>query len=67
MDQVVRCCILHASSVAKTFLTSDLAVVEKKTEPIQLPRLLPTPNMMMPKMTMPHSGSIFFNFLLMVL
>ncbi|KAJ3707511.1 hypothetical protein LUZ61_011216 [Rhynchospora tenuis] len=55
--KVVRCCILHASSVAKTFLTSDLAVVEKKTEPIQLPRLLPTPNMMMPKMMMPpHSG-----------
>ncbi|KAJ4811074.1 chaperonin 60 beta [Rhynchospora pubera] len=56
--KVVRCCILHASSVAKTFLISDLAVVEKKTEPIQLPRLLPTPNMMMPKMMMPPRSGL---------
>jgi chaperonin GroEL len=28
--QVVRCCLEHAASVAKTFLTSDVVVVEIK-------------------------------------
>ncbi|KAJ3677515.1 hypothetical protein LUZ60_003239 [Juncus effusus] len=42
--KVVRCCIIHASAVAKTFLTSDVVVVEEKTEPVRLPRLpIPTP------------------------
>ncbi|XP_078162635.1 chaperonin 60 subunit beta 4, chloroplastic-like isoform X2 [Carex rostrata] len=54
--KVVRCCILHASAVAKTFLTSDLAVVEKKTEPVQLPRFLAKPKTMMPKMMIPPTG-----------
>lgn len=32
---MVRCCLEHASSVAKTFLTSDAVVVEiKEPEPI---------------------------------
>lgn len=31
--QVVRCCLEHASSVAKTFLTSDVVVVDIK-EPV---------------------------------
>ncbi|MBD4017440.1 hypothetical protein GUI04_00075, partial [Xanthomonas citri pv. citri] len=32
--KVVRCCLEHASSVAKTFLTSDAVVVEiKEAEP----------------------------------
>ena len=32
--QVVRCCLEHAASVAKTFLTSDVVVVEiKEPEP----------------------------------
>ena len=34
MLQVVRCCLEHAASVAKTFLTSDVVVVEiKEPEP----------------------------------
>lgn len=34
MIQVVRCCLEHASSVAKTFLMSDCVVVEiKEPEP----------------------------------
>lgn len=28
--QVVRCCIEHAASVAKTFLTSDVVVTDIK-------------------------------------
>lgn len=33
--QVVRCCLEHASSVAKTFLMSDCVVVEiKEPEPV---------------------------------
>jgi len=32
--QVVRCCLEHAASVAKTFLTSDVVVVDiKELEP----------------------------------
>jgi chaperonin GroEL len=35
--QVVRCCLEHAASVAKTFLTSDVVVVEiKEAEPAPL-------------------------------
>jgi chaperonin GroEL len=30
--KVVRCCLEHASSVAKTFLTSDVVVVDIKEE-----------------------------------
>lgn len=33
--QVVRCCLEHAASVAKTFLMSDCVVVEiKEPEPV---------------------------------
>ncbi|RRT74242.1 hypothetical protein B296_00013949 [Ensete ventricosum] len=33
--QVVRCCLEHAASVAKTFLTSDVVVVDiKEPEPV---------------------------------
>lgn len=33
-SKVVRCCLEHAGSVAKTFLTSDVVVVEiKEPEP----------------------------------
>jgi chaperonin GroEL len=31
---VVRCCLEHASSVAKTFLTSDVVVVDIKEEEV---------------------------------
>lgn len=35
MIQVVRCCLEHAASVAKTFLMSDCVVVEiKEPEPV---------------------------------
>lgn len=30
MKQVVRCCLEHAASVAKTFITSDAVVVDIK-------------------------------------
>lgn len=34
-NQVVRCCLEHAASVARTFLTSDAVVVDiKEPEPI---------------------------------
>ena len=39
MDQVVRCCLENAASVAKTFLTSDAVVVEIKEPPSLLRRL----------------------------
>jgi len=32
--QVVRCCLEHAASVAKIFLTSDVVVTEIKEEQI---------------------------------
>ena len=41
--QVVRCCLEHASSVAKTFLMSDCVVVEIK-EPEQVPAGNPMDN-----------------------
>lgn len=35
LEQVVRCCLEHAASVAKTFLTSDAVVVDiKESEPM---------------------------------
>jgi chaperonin GroEL len=38
--QVVRCCLEHAASVAKTFITSDAVVVDIK-EPEQAPAANP--------------------------
>nr|ABR17625.1 unknown [Picea sitchensis]ACN41210.1 unknown [Picea sitchensis] len=36
--KVVRCCLEHAASVAKTFLTSDVVVVDiKEPEPATSP------------------------------
>jgi len=36
--KVVRCCLEHAASVAKTFLTSDVVVVDiKEPEPVASP------------------------------
>lgn len=45
MVQVVRCCLEHAASVAKTFLTSDAVVVDiKESKPIpSMPRSMPNP------------------------
>lgn len=42
-NQVVRCCLEHAASVAKTFLTSDVVVVEIK-EPEPVPATNPMDN-----------------------
>ncbi|XP_022945344.1 chaperonin 60 subunit beta 4, chloroplastic-like [Cucurbita moschata] len=41
-SKVVRCCLEHAASVAKTFLTSDAVVVDIK-EPESFPRRTPLP------------------------
>lgn len=43
LNQVVRCCLEHASSVAKTFLMSDCVVVEIK-EPEAVPAGNPMDN-----------------------
>ncbi|XP_022968509.1 chaperonin 60 subunit beta 4, chloroplastic-like [Cucurbita maxima] len=42
-SKVVRCCLEHAASVAKTFLTSDAVVVDMK-EPEPFPRRTTLPN-----------------------
>nr|AKH05145.1 chaperonin-60 beta4 [Pelargonium tetragonum] len=49
--KVIRCCLEHAASVAKTFLTSDVVVVEiKEPEPskavrrLRRPRPMPSPH-----------------------
>lgn len=52
MEQVVRCCIENAASVAKTFLTSDAVVVDMKgSEPPR--RRMPMPNPMQTQTPMP--------------
>ncbi|EYU28916.1 hypothetical protein ABFS82_12G085200 [Erythranthe guttata] len=48
--KVVRCCLEHAASVAKTFLTADAVVVEIK-EPVKA-----RPNLMGERKPMPTSG-----------
>ncbi|XP_024018262.1 chaperonin 60 subunit beta 4, chloroplastic [Morus notabilis] len=55
-SKVVRCCLEHAASVAKTFLTSDAVVVEIKEPPSILRRLrtpMQMPMPMPPQMPMP--------------
>lgn len=50
--QVVRCCIEHSASVAKSFLTSNAVVIERKElQPITLPprKAMATPNLAIPK------------------
>lgn len=42
-NQVVRCCLEHATSVARTFLTSDVVVVDIK-EPESVPAGNPMDN-----------------------
>ncbi|KAF5940171.1 hypothetical protein HYC85_021338 [Camellia sinensis] len=42
-SKVVRCCLEHAASVARTFLTSDLVVVNiKEPKPVQMRKPMPT-------------------------
>ncbi|WVY94529.1 hypothetical protein V8G54_033617 [Vigna mungo] len=50
--KVVRCCIEHSASVAKSFLTSNAVVIERKElQPITLPprKAMATPNLAIPK------------------
>ena len=43
MKQVVRCCLEHAASVARTFLTSDAVVVDiKEPQPFPMRKPMPT-------------------------
>ncbi|GJR01835.1 TCP-1/cpn60 chaperonin family protein [Tanacetum coccineum] len=62
--KVVRCCIEHAASVAKTFLTSDAVVIDidgpvvkgmrpSKQTPNPTPMPMPTPTQMQTPMPMP--------------
>ncbi|GLT91701.1 hypothetical protein SLE2022_095770 [Rubroshorea leprosula] len=59
--KVVRCCVEHAASVAKTFLTADAIVVEmKELKPIpkrkQMPSQMPMPSLtksLFPKQLLP--------------
>lgn len=57
--KVVRCCIEHAASVAKTFITSDAVVIDidgPVVEGMRLPKQTPKPTPM--PMPMPTSGNI---------
>lgn len=58
--QVVRCCIEHAASVAKTFLTSNAVVIDRMEleQPLQRrkPMTMPRKPMAMPRMPMTNSG-----------
>ena len=58
--QVVRCCIEHAASVAKTFLTSNAVVIDRMEleQPLQRRKHMTMPRkpMAMPRMPMTNSG-----------
>ncbi|XP_020083580.1 ruBisCO large subunit-binding protein subunit beta, chloroplastic-like isoform X2 [Ananas comosus] len=46
-SKVVRCCIEHAASVAKVFLTADVVVVDSRDiKPPHIPRLVPSSKIM---------------------
>uniref|UniRef100_A0A0A8XYR9 Uncharacterized protein n=1 Tax=Arundo donax TaxID=35708 RepID=A0A0A8XYR9_ARUDO len=54
--KVVRCCIEHAAVVAKSFLTSDVVIVEaKEGKPIRIRPLMP-PKSLIPPMPASVSG-----------
>ncbi|KAK9276685.1 hypothetical protein L1049_006221 [Liquidambar formosana] len=57
-SKVVRCCLEHAASVAKTFLTSNAVVVDiKEVEPIPRRKPMPTLGSSFPRRKpMPTSG-----------
>ncbi|CAL8095798.1 unnamed protein product [Prunus armeniaca] len=56
-SKVVRCCLEHAASVAKTFLTSDAVVVDiKETQPF--PRRVPPKLPNIPRRTPPELPNI---------
>lgn len=53
--QVVRCCIEHAAVVAKSFLTSDVVIVEaKEGKPVRIRPPMPPKSLIPP---MPASGN----------
>ncbi|KAF0890243.1 hypothetical protein E2562_002661 [Oryza meyeriana var. granulata] len=55
-SKVVRCCIEHAAVVAKSFLTSDVVVVEaKESKPVRIRPLMP-PKSLIPPMPASVSG-----------
>lgn len=58
--KVVRCCIEHAASVAKTFLTSNAVLIDRMEleQPLQRrkPMTMPRKPMAMPRMPMTNSG-----------
>ena len=55
MCQVVRCCIEHAAVVAKSFLTSDVVIVEaQESKPVRVRPPMPPRNLIPP---MPASGN----------
>ncbi|KAJ0677924.1 putative chaperonin Cpn60/TCP-1 family, groEL-like apical domain superfamily [Helianthus annuus] len=65
--KVVRCCIEHAASVAKTFLTSDAVVIDIDGPVVEGMRLSkqtpkPAPTPMQTPMPMPTSGSGLMGF-----
>ncbi|KAJ0488983.1 putative chaperonin Cpn60/TCP-1 family, groEL-like apical domain superfamily [Helianthus annuus] len=67
--KVVRCCIEHAASVAKTFLTSDAVVIDIDGPVVegmrlskQTPKPAPTPMQTPTPMPMPTSGSGLMGF-----
>lgn len=55
MYQVVRCCIEHSAVVAKSFLTSDVVIVEaQESKPVRIRPPIPPRNLIPP---MPASGN----------
>jgi len=63
MEQVVRCCVENAASVAKTFITSDVVIVDANEDlprpyrtPMPTSNFIPAPN----SNFKPRSGGLFF-------
>jgi chaperonin GroEL len=55
-SKVVRCCIEHAAVVAKSFLTSDVVIVEaKEGKPVRIRPPMP-PKSLIPPMPASASG-----------
>jgi len=55
-SKVVRCCIEHAAVVAKSFLTSDVVIVEaKESKPIRIRPPMP-PRSLIPPIPASVSG-----------
>jgi len=60
--QVVRCCIEHAAVVAKSFLTSDVVIVEaKEGKPIRIRPPMPPRNLIPPMPASSNSRTFKYN------